>query len=63
MPSNAPTGAPLGRRMKETEHVLIKRTLDACGGKRREAAKQLGISERTLRHKLQRMREQEGITL
>lgn len=38
--------------MENMEEVLIKRTLDAVGGNRREAAKRLGIGERTLYRKL-----------
>lgn len=55
--------ASLDRQMRETEQVFIRRTLEACSGKKRDAAKALGISDRTLRHKLQRIREQDGIIL
>ncbi len=54
--------ASLDRQMRETEQVFIKRTLEACSGRKRDAAKALGISDRTLRHKLQRIREQ-GVIL
>ena len=54
--------ASLDRQMRETEQVFIKRTLEACRGRKRDAAKALGISDRTLRHKLQRIREQ-GVIL
>ena len=37
---------------------LIRETLAACGGSRIETAKRLGISERTLRYRLAKAREQ-----
>lgn len=40
-----------------SEARAIMETLDACGGKRSEAARQLGISERTLRYRLASFRE------
>jgi len=39
------------------EQRLILDTLEACGGRRKDAADALGISPRTLRYKLSRMRE------
>ena len=47
----------LSSQMQDTEDQLIVDTLRANGGARRATAHQLGISERTLRYKLQRMRE------
>lgn len=46
----------------EQEHKLILATLKACAYKRKEAAQRLGMSDRTLRYKLARMRER-GIAL
>ncbi|WP_121116561.1 sigma-54 interaction domain-containing protein [Croceibacterium ferulae] len=40
-----------------SEARAIMATLDACGGRRTEAARQLGISERTLRYRLASYRE------
>lgn len=61
VPSEAPvaaTDAPLEERMRDREHRLIIDTLQQKNGSRKAAAEQLGISVRTLRYKLQRMREQ-----
>lgn len=41
----------------EQEHKLILATMQACAFKRKEVAQKLGISDRTLRYKLARMRE------
>ena len=46
--------------MKSLERANILDTLAAVKGSRKQAAEQLGMSERTLRYKLQRLRE-EGI--
>ena len=55
---------PLGGRESKTMDSLEKRhildTLSAVKGVRRLAAEKLGISERTLRYKLQRYREQDA---
>lgn len=48
----------LGTDLKRHEHDLIMRTLQKVNGKRSEVAKILGISPRTLRYKLAKMREQ-----
>lgn len=40
------------------EFQAIRETLAACGGSRIETARRLGISERTLRYRLARLREQ-----
>ena len=57
----APTGPVAGRKLSKvvqlSEARAIMETLDACGGKRAEAARQLGISERTLRYRLASFRE------
>lgn len=53
-------GSDLGDELKKSEHRLIIEALQAGKGSRKFAAEKLGISERTLRYKLARMRE-EGI--
>ena len=53
-----PSGARrLSRIVRESEANAIIQTLDACNGRRAEAARQLGISERTLRYRLASFRE------
>jgi two-component system, response regulator FlrC len=46
----------------EQEHRIILATMKACANRRKEVAEKLGISDRTLRYKLARMRES-GIEL
>ncbi len=69
-PASAPTGpssaasarggpggdAGLGQDLKERERELILSTLALTGGSRKLAAERLGISPRTLRHKLQQLK-------
>ena len=50
----APTPS-LPLRIREREHDMIRRTLSDCAGRRIDAARHLGISERTLRYKLAAM--------
>ncbi|MEW9797545.1 sigma-54-dependent transcriptional regulator [Alteromonas sp. CYL-A6] len=50
----------LGSELRHQEHQIILDTLALCNGKRKDVAEKLGISPRTLRYKLARMRE-EGI--
>ena len=50
-------GAKLSKVVQLSEARAIMDTLDACGGRRAEAARQLGISERTLRYRLASFRE------
>ena len=50
---------PVNMRDLERQHIL--ETLKAVGGSRKKAVEKLGISERTLRYKLQQYRE-EGYT-
>lgn len=38
--------------IEQTTRELIQRVLEQCGGNRKEAAEQLGISERTLYRKI-----------
>lgn len=52
--SNEPS---LGAEMEKQENQIILSTLKACCGRRSEVAKKLGISPRTLRYKLAKMRE------
>ncbi|ROR34927.1 sigma-54-dependent transcriptional regulator [Inmirania thermothiophila] len=49
--------ADLGSDLRSREHQLILEALRAGGGSRKKAAEHLGISPRTLRYKLARMRE------
>ncbi|EWH09688.1 two component, sigma54 specific, transcriptional regulator, Fis family protein [Catenovulum agarivorans DS-2] len=52
-----PQASGLGKELKEQEHQIILDTLIACHGKRNKVADKLGISPRTLRYKLAKMRE------
>ncbi|WP_026375603.1 sigma-54-dependent transcriptional regulator [Aestuariibacter salexigens] len=47
----------LGSELRQQEHQIILDTLKVCNGKRKDVAERLGISPRTLRYKLARMRE------
>ena len=47
----------LGNELKLQEHQIILDTLQACHGSRKEVAERLGISPRTLRYKIARMRD------
>ena len=47
----------LGEELKVNEFRFLRDALDACGGNRKEVAERLGISPRTLRYKLARMRD------
>ena len=48
--------ARLDGDLKQREHQLICEALEASGGKKKDAAERLGISPRTLRYKLARLR-------
>ena len=67
-PISAPTedalidSSLLGSELRQQEHQIILDTLVSCNGKRKDVAEKLGISPRTLRYKLARMRE-DGIEL
>ncbi|CUS43556.1 MAG: sigma-54 dependent transcriptional regulator [Pseudomonadota bacterium] len=50
--------ATLGNIVQMSEFAAIRETLAACGGSRIETARRLGISERTLRYRLAKAREQ-----
>lgn len=47
----------LGSELQHQEHQIILDTLEQCRGKRKDVAEKLGISPRTLRYKLAKMRE------
>ncbi|TWO86344.1 sigma-54-dependent Fis family transcriptional regulator [Shewanella algae] len=51
------TPEALGDELKAQEHVIILETLAQCQGSRKLVAEKLGISARTLRYKMARMRE------
>jgi two-component system response regulator FlrC len=55
-PQSAPDDK-LGSELKLQEHQIILDTLQACQGSRKEVAERLGISPRTLRYKIARMRD------
>lgn len=54
--------AVLGQGLKEQEQKIILEALQTCNGKRKDVAELLGISPRTLRYKIARMKEQ-GVLL
>ena len=58
MPMAANEPATLGNVVQMSEFQAIRETLRACGGSRIETARRLGISERTLRYRLAKAREQ-----
>ena len=47
----------LGGELKAQEHVIILETLAQCQGSRKQVAEKLGISARTLRYKMAKMRD------
>ncbi|MGF1754383.1 sigma-54 dependent transcriptional regulator [Vibrio makurazakiensis] len=47
----------LGNELRDQEYAIILETLIACQGRRKEMAEKLGISPRTLRYKLAKMRD------
>jgi two-component system response regulator FlrC len=55
-PQAAALDAGLGRDLKDRERELILATLRVTGGNRKLTAERLGISPRTLRHKLQQFK-------
>jgi len=58
VPARAASGDTLANVVQFSEFHAIRETLAACGGSRIETAKRLGISERTLRYRLAKAREQ-----
>ena len=60
LPDEGPTNSPSGKLsniVQLSQAKAILETLTACGGSRVAAARQLGISERTLRYRLASLRE------
>lgn len=53
-----PVSDAAGSQIKDMEKAMIIETLAKTGGSRKRTAEMLGISERTLRYKLQRYREE-----
>ncbi|CED61254.1 FlrC; two-component response regulator [Moritella viscosa] len=49
---------PLGNELRQQEYQIILETLIGCNGVRKNVSEKLGISPRTLRYKLAKMREQ-----
>ena len=47
----------LGDELKAQEHVIILETLNMCQGSRKRVAEKLGVSARTLRYKMAKMRD------
>lgn len=56
-PTESVTEDKLGNELKLQEHQIILDTLQACQGSRKDVAERLGISPRTLRYKIARMRD------
>ncbi|MFP2770605.1 sigma-54-dependent transcriptional regulator [Oceanisphaera sp. KMM 10153] len=50
-------GSDLGKELATQEHLIILQALQTCAGSRQQVAEKLGISPRTLRYKLARMRD------
>ncbi len=50
-------GESLGNELREQEFAIILEAMAECNGKRKEVAEKLGISPRTLRYKLAKMRD------
>jgi len=57
-----PLAEALGQGLKQQEQKIILEALETCRGKRKDVAELLGISPRTLRYKIARMKEQ-GVAL
>jgi transcriptional regulator with PAS, ATPase and Fis domain len=60
--TNAEVSAPSGGKPKlaDTEKRMIMDALSRCGGKQEDAARQLGISARTIRRKLEKYKKEES---
>ena len=54
---NQDDNSKLGSELRQQEHQIILDTLQSCKGRRKDVAERLGISPRTLRYKLAKMRE------
>ncbi|MDF2153729.1 sigma-54 dependent transcriptional regulator [Vibrio sp. CAU 1672] len=57
MARTANAGEGLGGELRDQEYAIILETLVECNGRRKEMAEKLGISPRTLRYKLAKMRD------
>ncbi|WP_394251832.1 sigma-54-dependent transcriptional regulator [Vibrio profundi] len=57
MPKSISGSEGLGNELRDQEYAIILETLIACNGRRKEMAEKLGISPRTLRYKLAKMRD------
>ncbi|MFQ3235010.1 MAG: two-component system response regulator FlrC [Paraglaciecola sp.] len=55
--SHEEDSSKLGSELRQQEHQIILDTLQSCHGRRKDVAERLGISPRTLRYKLAKMRE------
>lgn len=53
----SPNGVGLGNELRDQEFSIILETIRACEGRRKDVAERLGISPRTLRYKLAKMRD------
>ncbi|MGE5027463.1 MAG: sigma 54-interacting transcriptional regulator, partial [Betaproteobacteria bacterium] len=60
VPKQEKIAAGAAMDMKSLERAHILETLESVGGSRKLAAEKLGMSERTLRYKLQQYREENG---
>ncbi len=56
-PLNLAGASGLGSELRDQEYAIILETLVQCHGRRKEMAEKLGISPRTLRYKLAKMRD------
>ncbi len=54
---NLANASGLGSELRDQEYAIILETLVQCNGRRKEMAEKLGISPRTLRYKLAKMRD------
>ncbi|MCK6265475.1 sigma-54 dependent transcriptional regulator [Vibrio sp. ZSDE26] len=54
---SSPASSGLGGELRDQEYSIILDTLVECNGRRKEMAEKLGISPRTLRYKLAKMRD------
>lgn len=55
--SSLASGSGLGGELRDQEYAIILEILEECNGRRKEMAEKLGISPRTLRYKLAKMRD------
>jgi len=51
-PDDAPALLPVGATVRDIERELVLQTLARCNGNRTHAARQLGVSVRTLRNRI-----------